>query len=282
MGRIALTKLSQDYNNNTGWDSGTPLAGAVYNIVDKNGVVIDKLTTGSDGTAISGQIKVGTYTLQEVKAPDWYGINPTPLKVTIQKQGQIVSVVAKDPSVNLMVGIKKTSDTKTCSWGDTINYYITGVGNESNVSLDNFTVHDKLPDPKVAQIRYFDTGLWNIKYNFKVSYTTNLNTAYTYLPGTYSSDKHNHIDLYAANMGLRNGEYVTQIKMEFQGSVAPGFKLMEAMSMQMTAGTNFVNGYQFTNYADVSGRWNGQIVTANSHWTIKMYGNPGKLPKTGW
>ena len=29
MGRIALTKLSADYNNNTGWDSGTPLAGAV-------------------------------------------------------------------------------------------------------------------------------------------------------------------------------------------------------------------------------------------------------------
>ena len=83
-------------------------------------------------------------------------------------------------------------------------------------------------------------------------------------------------------MGLRSGEYVTQVKLEFQGSVAPGFKLMEAMSMQMIAGNNYTNGYQFTNYADVSGRWHGQIVTANSHWTIKMYGNPRKLPKTGW
>ena len=116
--------------------------------------------------------------------------------------------------MNLMVGIKKTSDTKTCSAGDTINYYITGVGNESNVSLDNFTVHDKLPDPKAAQIKYLDTGMWNIKYNFKVAYTTNKNTAYTYLPGTYSSDRHNHIDLYAGNMGLRSGEYVTQVKLD--------------------------------------------------------------------
>lgn len=282
MGRIALTKLSSNYNNNTGWDSGTPLAGATYSILDTEGIEVDRITTGADGTAISGNLRIGTYYLKEVKAPDWYGINPQNIKVDIKKDGQVVSVVAKDPSVNLMVGIKKTSDTATCSWGDTINYYITGVGNESNVSLDNFTVHDKLPDPKAAQVRYLDTGMWNIKYNFKVSYTTNLNTAYTYLPGTYSSDKHNHIDLYAGNMGLRNGEYVTQIKLEFQGPVAPGFKLMEAMSMKMTAGSNFTNGYQFTNYADVSGRWHGQIVTANSHWTIKMYGNPGKLPKTGW
>lgn len=282
MGRIALTKLSQNYNNNTGWDSGTPLAGAVYNIVDKNGVVVDKLTTGADGTALSNQIKVGTYTLQEVKAPDWYGINPTPIKVTIQKQGQVVSVVAKDPSINLMVGIKKTSDTRTCGWGDTINYYITGVGNESNVALDKFTVHDKLPDPKAAQIKYFDTGMWSKKYNFKVAYTTNLNTAYTYLPGLYTSDKHNHIDLYAKNLGLRNGEYVTQIKMEFQDSVAPGFKLMEAMSAQLIAGSNLTNGYQFTNYADVTGRWHDQVVTANSHWTIQMYAPQKPLPKTGY
>ncbi len=282
MGRIALTKLSANYNNNTGWDSGTPLAGAVYSVLDKDGVEVDRLTTGADGTAISNNLKIGTYYLKEVKAPDWYGINPNNIAVTLKKQGQVVSVTAKDSSVNLMVGIKKTSDTKTCSAGDTINYYITGVGNESNVSLDNFTVHDKLPDPKAAQIKYLDTGMWNIKYNFKVAYTTNKNTAYTYLPGIYSSDRHNHIDLYAGNMGLRSGEYVTQVKLEFQGSVAPGFKLMEAMSMQMIAGNNYTNGYQFTNYADVSGRWHGQIVTANSHWTIKMYGNPRKLPKTGW
>ena len=282
MGKIALTKLSQDYNNNTGWDTGTPLAGAVYNIIDKNGVVVDKMTTGADGTAISNQLKIGTYTLQEVKAPDWYGINPTTLNVTIQKQEQVVSIIVKDPSVKLGVGIKKTSDTRTCSWGDTINYYITGVGNESNVALDKFTVHDKLPDPKAAQIKYFDTGLWSKKYNFKVAYTTNLNTAYTYLPGVYTSDKHNHIDLYAPNMGLRNGEYVTQVKLEFQDAVAPGFKLMEAMSAQMIVGSNLANGYQFTNYADVTGRWHDQVVTANSHWTIQVYAPQKKLPKTGY
>ncbi len=282
LGKIALTKLSQDYNNNTGWDSGTPLAGAVYNIVDKTGMVVDQLTTGADGTAISNPIKIGTYTLQEVKAPDWYGINPTPLKVTIQKQGQVVSVVAKDPSIRLGVGIKKTSDTRTCSLGDTINYYITGVENESNVALDKFTVHDKLPDIKAAQVKYFDTGLWSKKYNFKVAYTTNMNTAYTYLPGVYISDKHHHIDLYAKNMGLRNGEYVTQVKLEFQDAVAPGFKLMEAMSMQMTVGRNLPNQYQFTNYADVTGRWHDQVVTANSHWTIKIHvPYVPRLPKTG-
>ena len=80
--------------------------------------------------------------------------------------------------------------------------------------MDKFTVHDKLPDTKAAQVKYFDTGLWSKKYNFKVAYTTNMHTAYTYLPGVYTSDKHHHIDLYAKNMGLRNGEYVTQVKLD--------------------------------------------------------------------
>ena len=56
MGRIALTKLSANYNNNTGWDSGTPLAGAVYSVLDKDGVDVDRLTTGADGTAISNTL----------------------------------------------------------------------------------------------------------------------------------------------------------------------------------------------------------------------------------
>lgn len=272
MGRIALTKLSQDYNNNTGWDRGTPLAGAVYSVLDQDGIEVDRMTTGDDGSALSKPLKIGSYFLNEVKAPDWYCINPKLIPVTIKRQGQVVAVTAKDKSVNLRVGIKKTSDTKTCSWGDTIHYYITGVGNESNVALDKFTVHDTLPDTKAAKIKFFDTGLWNKKYQFKVAYTTNLSTAYTYLPGFYSSDKHNYIDLYAENMGLRKGEYVTQIKMEFQGSVALGFKLLEAISAEMIAGNNLPNSYQFTNYVDVSGRWHEQVITANSHWTITMYG----------
>lgn len=280
MGKIALTKLSEDYNNNTGWDTNTPLSGAVYDILDKNGFVVDTITTGADGTAISNPLILGSYTLKEVKPPAWYGISTQNIQVSVKKQGQVVAVVAKDPSINLNLGIKKTSDTKSCTWGDTINYYITGVGNESNVALDKFTVHDKLPDPSVAQIKYFDTGMWNKKYQFKFSYATNLDTSYRELPGTYSSDQHHMIDLYAPNMGLLKGEYVTQVKMEFQGQVVPGFKLIEAISAQMIVNSNINNGFQFTNYADVSGRWQDQIITANSHWTITVYHTNKKLPKT--
>jgi len=283
LGKISLTKLSSDYNKNTGWDYGTPLTGAVYDVVNDSGVVVDTITTGDDGTATTKPIALGQYSLVEVTAPEWYGIDTTPIKASITRQGQIVSVTAKDRSINLGVTILKTSDTKTADWGDTVNYYITGIENKSNVKLGNFIVHEKLPDPKASAVKYFDTGLWSQANSITVSYATNMNTEYITLPGSYSSVEHHQVNLSADNLGLREGENVTQIKMEFANAAEPGFKLLEAMSARVTVAGGNQTGYQFTNYADVSGRWNGQTVTANSHWTIKIIHHAStKLPKTGY
>ena len=270
LGRIALKKLSADYNKNTGWDYDRPLEGAVYDVVDTMGAVVDTITTGGDGTATTKPIKIGEYSLIEVKAPDWYGINPEPVKAAIQSQGQTVSVVSKSNSIKLGVSVLNVADAKTVNWNDAVNYYITGIQNTSNVFLDNFIVHDKLPDPKAATIQYFDTGLWSQLYRFTFSYATNMNTEYTTLPGTYSANEHHQINLAADNLGLRKGEFVTQVKMTFEEAVKPGFKLLEAISIKETVTSGRGTGYQFTNYADVTGRWMEQTISANSHWTIEI------------
>jgi len=269
-GRIAITEVSADYNKNNGYDSNMPLPGAVFNVVSPDGTVIDTIATGDDGTAATKPIRIGDYSLVEVAAPEWYSVNSTPVTVSLTRQGQIVSVTARGKSIGLGVTILKTSDSRTADWGDTVNYYITGVQNSSNVDLDNFQIHDKLPDPEAATIQYFDTGLWSQLCHFSFSYATNVNTEYIEIPGAYTANAHHQIDLSAETLGLMKGEFVTQIKMVFQETVNPGFKLLEAMSSRETVSSGNRTGYQFTNYADVTGRWQGQTVSASTHWTIEV------------
>lgn len=280
-GQIVLTKVASNYSRATGKNTGSVLSGAIYAILDADGTQVDEITTGADGTAKSKQLMVGEYVLQEVKAPEYYMLDQTPIKVKISKQGQIVSVTAKNDPLRLGVTIKKTSDQKTANWGDTLNYYIAGIQNTSNVALDDFYVHDKFPDPSIAQVQYWDSGMWNKQYKFRFAYATNKNTAYTFLPGVYNSREHNHIDLNAGNLGLKQGEYVTQIKMVFEEPVESKFTLVEAMSAKFVVQNNVKNGTQFTNYVNVSGSYQGNLVKAKDHWTIKIY-NRTRMPKTGW
>ena len=281
MGSIVLTKRAANYNRATGHNTGDVLEGAVYAILDKDGTQVDEIETGRDGTARSKALMLGTYSLVELKAPSYFMIDPRPINVTISKQGQIVQATGVNEALSLGMTIKKTSDQRTANWGDTLNYYISGIQNTSNVYLDNFQVTDNLPDPAVAQIQWINTGAWNKMYRFTVSYSTNVNTVWTQLPGQYTSLEAHQIDMNAGNLGLRQGEYVTRFRLDFIDSVEPGFRLIEAMRIQMVAQYNVRNGVQFTNYATASGSYQGNLIKADSHWTIQMYGSPGTLPKTG-
>lgn len=50
----------------------TPIQGAVFEIYDKDGKVVDKITTDASGIATSSQLPKGTYTYKEVLVPDGY------------------------------------------------------------------------------------------------------------------------------------------------------------------------------------------------------------------
>lgn len=61
--RVRVTKTDAD---------GKPLPGATFQLLDANGNVATTLTTGSDGTATSALVPLGTYTLHESAAPSGY------------------------------------------------------------------------------------------------------------------------------------------------------------------------------------------------------------------
>ncbi|MEG2939848.1 MAG: SpaA isopeptide-forming pilin-related protein, partial [Oscillospiraceae bacterium] len=69
MGKIKIQKNALWYGVNGKDDIVLPLAGAEFEVYDKDGKVVATLITGADGTATSTWLADGTYTIKETKAP---------------------------------------------------------------------------------------------------------------------------------------------------------------------------------------------------------------------
>ena len=80
-GQIQITKRSADYNSTNGLPAGTLLEGAVFEITDKAGNVVDTIRSNSRGLAISKQLPLSRYFVREVKAPEHYGISEKELSL---------------------------------------------------------------------------------------------------------------------------------------------------------------------------------------------------------
>ncbi|KRK50777.1 outer membrane protein [Companilactobacillus kimchii DSM 13961 = JCM 10707] len=82
VGTIKLTK--------TDAISGKVLAGAEYELKDSTGkVLMSNVATDENGVINIKNLQLGTYTLTEVKAPDGYELNPTPITVTLPSDGSL-------------------------------------------------------------------------------------------------------------------------------------------------------------------------------------------------
>ncbi|MGX7265197.1 SpaA isopeptide-forming pilin-related protein [Enterococcus crotali] len=79
VGKIELQKVSSE-------DSTQLLEGAIFDLIDpKDNSVIEQLVTDELGKATSQKIEFGEYILQETKAPVGFELDPTPVKVTLEK-----------------------------------------------------------------------------------------------------------------------------------------------------------------------------------------------------
>ena len=75
------------------------LQGAVFNIVDSGGAVVDTITTDKDGRAESKLLRLGRYMLVETAVPVGYVLDPMPIPVTLGLDGEIREVIIKQAAV---------------------------------------------------------------------------------------------------------------------------------------------------------------------------------------
>lgn len=277
-GQIQITKRSADYNSTNGLPAGTLLEGAVFEITDKAGNVVDTIRSNSRGLAISKQLPLSRYFVREVKAPEHYGISEKELTVYLEYEGQIARLEVEDKSLSTGVSITKTGPKEIMA-NQPVRFAFSQIANTSNVSLSNFYWRDTLP----AQVRLEKvvTGTYNFPGTYKIVYRVNGGDYHT-LADNLSTGKNYTLAASSVALGLAANERVTEVMFVF-GQAPAGFAQVESPYLYCKAVAGLQAG-SFVNVADVGGTYNGTWVQAVSRWVISVYGKPTvpKLPRTGY
>ena len=275
--QIQIVKKSADYNSTNGLPAGMLLEGAVFEIYDKAGNLVDTIKSDNRGLASSKPLPLGRYTIRETKAPANYGVSDQELTAYLEHEGQILRFEVTNKSLTTGVSITKTGPKEAMA-GQPVNYVLSGIANNSNVRLDNFYWRDTLP----AQVRLntIVTGTYNFPGVYKITYRVN-GGEYRTLADNLSTSRNYNLQASPAALGLAANERVTEIMFVF-GQAPAGFAQVEKPQIKCTAVAGLKAGSSFVNIADVGGTYNGVWVQAISRWVTTVYGKPTPLPKTGY
>ena len=278
-GQIQIYKYAGEYNEITGTAPGTPLKGAVYEIINaRSGKVVDYITTDSRGVAASKPLPLTRYQIREVSAPAYWQVSAQVFDVTLEYAGQIIKLNAYDKTAELGVSITKRGNAAVLA-GNQMRYDIT-VANTSNVDLESFYWHDRIPTD-VARATTLTTGTYSARLNYRILYKTNYTANYQVLASNLLTSNNYSFALNAIPM--QAGEVITDIYFDF-GKVPVGFQSVSNPTLSVMVNGNAVNGYYMTNRAYVGGKYLGTWQTANASWVtiIQRYGTTPTLPKTGY
>ena len=278
-GQIQIIKKSADDNATNGLPAGTLLEGAVFEIYDKAGNVVDTIKSDRNGRAVSKTLPLSRYTVREIKAPANYSINPTVMTAYLEFNGQIVTFEVQNSSISTGVSIKKTGPVQAVP-GQPIRYVFSNIKNSSTTTLNSFYWRDTLPVQ--VTLSKIVTGSYNQPLSYKVVYKTNLSGDYRTLADNLSTSKVYVLDARPAVLGLAANERVTEVMFVF-GNVKAGFAQVETPYIYATARSGLANNSGIVNVADVGGLYNGQWIQAVSRWLTTVYTKTTvKLPKTGY
>ena len=279
-GQIQIRKYSSEDNTVTGQLAGTPLEGAVFEITQaRSGKVVGYIVTDARGVAASGPLPLGRYFVTEVSAPKYYQLSGEKMEAEIEYPSQIIKLSAYNKPAALGVTIKKSGNYEVQS-GQAMSYDFSGIANTSNVALNHFFWHDRIPTDATRALS-ISTGTYNARLYYKVTFKTNLNDYRTLASNLLTSNNYS-LSLNAATLRLVQGEYITDVRFEF-GTVPSGFSSVVKPTMRVQVLGTVSNGYQIINRADVGGQYLNEWQTAKTTWvtTVRRF-NTTPLPKTGY
>ncbi len=278
--QIQIVKKSADDNPINGLPAGSLLEGAVFEIYDKGGNIIDTIKTDKNGRASSKPLPLGLYTIRETVAPTYYTANQTLMTAHLEFNGQIMTFEVLNKSVSTGVSVTKYGYNEVMP-NNPIVYTFKNIANTSTVALDSFYFRDTLPSAIRAE--KLVTGSFNQNLSYKIVYLTNLSRGeYRTVNDNLSASKNYAIDISKEALGLAENEYITEIMFVF-GRVKAGFAQVETPYLYARSVKNLVNGSSFVNSADAGGVYNGQWITTISRWVTTVYSyTTFEMPKTGY
>ena len=278
--QIQVVKKSADDNPINGLPAGSLLEGAVFEIYDKAGNIVDTIKTDKNGRAASKPLPLGLYTMRETVAPTYYTPNGTLMTAHLEFNGQIMTFEVLNKSVSVGVSVTKYGYNEVMP-NNPIVYSFKNIANTSSVSLDSFYFRDTLPSAIRAE--KIVTGTFNQNLSYKIVYLTNLSGGeYRTINDNLSTSKNYVIDVSNIALGLADNEYITEIMYVF-GSVRAGFAQVETPYLYARSVKGLANGSSFVNTADVGGVHNSQWITTISRFVTNVYNYTYiEMPKTGY
>ncbi|MED2760376.1 SpaA isopeptide-forming pilin-related protein, partial [Bacillus thuringiensis] len=100
-------------------DINLKLQGAVFQVLDKEGKEVARLTTDEKGKVISNQLVLGKYTIKEIKAPNGYMLLRDPIEIEITEAVRTQKITVKNAKNNWVI-------PNTGGSGTTI-FYLVGI-----------------------------------------------------------------------------------------------------------------------------------------------------------
>ncbi|MDB2108074.1 SpaA isopeptide-forming pilin-related protein [Clostridium paraputrificum] len=148
LGKINILKVDSA-------DEGVKLPGAVFEVKDSEGTVVDTITTDENGVGTSKELPYGSYTVAEVSAPSGYELSGESKNVTIDSNGQtigltfentkilgkisILKVDSADENIKLPGAVFEVKDSQG-TVVDTITTDENGVGTSKELPYGSYTV----------------------------------------------------------------------------------------------------------------------------------------------
>ena len=128
--KIAIKKVDETTNK--------PLAGAVLVVKNEQGKEITRWTSTINDHVIEN-IAPGTYTLEEVSAPEGYILNKTPITFKINTNRVVYTLTMKNTPKNIVININKIdSETKK-----TLSGAVLVIKNSAGKVVERFVTEDK-------------------------------------------------------------------------------------------------------------------------------------------
>ncbi|MGG0301762.1 SpaA isopeptide-forming pilin-related protein [Bacillus albus] len=100
-------------------DINLKLKGAVFQVLDKEGEEVSRLTTDEKGKVISNQLAIGKYSIKEIKAPNGYMLLRDPIEIEITEAVKTQKITVKNAKNNWVI-------PNTGGRGTTI-FYVIGI-----------------------------------------------------------------------------------------------------------------------------------------------------------
>lgn len=133
--------------------TNTPIVGAVYTVGESNsGTIMDTMTTGSNGQAVSTALPLGNYTVKEKSMPSGYSPKSYIQSFSLVEPGEVSTFDIQYDTYDIFtqpIRVKKTDDADNPLQGVVFGVFEDGVKvQEITTGADGIALTDPLPESK--------------------------------------------------------------------------------------------------------------------------------------